>query len=343
MSRPYALHIEVTAPAPAPICKKPVTAPKKKAKQTEAQKDAKSNEWKIILLDFYNDKKGLSQTVYAKIKGLKETTFKRHWRECGLAGLKKNKDEVSEEQVNHILACHFANKRIVSEKAREQAAKLSQYLTDDEQVAILQMCGLVALIGTGGVTDDDQLAIVNEIVSDFCDDVEEEDRIHVCRDVLKRMQEKFKDIVKIKTPASIDPKRAEKATEDTRDSMFSKMEYFVELLNKLGHSPWNSYADVPAHCKYGMDEVGTDTTKRMGKILVPADENGPIFQVTPEGDNKMNHHITLCITTRADGKKENMFFKLFFILKVIIIAALVGCWGGGLDYSRQDPHWLVHP
>eukprot|EP00978_Attheya_sp_CCMP212_P012518 scaffold31242_cov32-Attheya_sp.AAC.1 len=81
------------------------------------------------------------------------------------------------------------------------------------------------------------------------------------------MQKKYRDVVKIKTPASIDPKRAEKATEETRDSMFSRMEYYVELLHKLGLSPWNSYADVPAHCKYGMDKVGTDTTKRMGKIL----------------------------------------------------------------------------
>ena len=160
MSRPYALHIEVTAPAPAPIRKKPVTSPRKKAKQTEVQKDEKSNEWKVILLDFYNNKKGLSQNVYAKIKGLKETTFKRHWRECGLSGLKKRKEEISEDQVNHILACHFANKRAVSEEAKEHAAKLHQYLTDDEQVAVLQMCGLVALIGTGGVTDDDQLAIL---------------------------------------------------------------------------------------------------------------------------------------------------------------------------------------
>ena len=75
MSRPYAVHIDVPAPAPAPIRKPPVNPPKKKSKKTEAQKDEKSNEWKVILLDFY--KKQLSQTVYAKIKGLKETTFLR--------------------------------------------------------------------------------------------------------------------------------------------------------------------------------------------------------------------------------------------------------------------------
>eukprot|EP00978_Attheya_sp_CCMP212_P034691 scaffold146706_cov31-Attheya_sp.AAC.1 len=129
------------------------------------------------------------------------------------------------------------------------------------------MCGLVALIGTGGITDDDQLAIINEIVSESCDNIEEEDHIHICREVLKRMQKKYSDVVKIRTPDSIDPKHAEKETEETRDSMFSRMEYYLELLHKLGLSLWNSYADVPAHCKYGMDEVGIDMTKRMGKIL----------------------------------------------------------------------------
>ena len=139
--------------------------------------------------------------------------------------------------MNHVLLIYFDDKKAVSKKAREHAAKLCAYLTEDEQLSILQMCGLVALIGTGGVTDDDQLAIVSEIDSDFCDDVkEEEDRIHVCREVLKRMQKKYSDVVKIKMPASIDPKRAEKATEETRDSMFSRMEYYVELLNKLGLS-----------------------------------------------------------------------------------------------------------
>ena len=109
--------------------------------------------------------------------------------------MKKN-GVVDEERAKFILAKYF-------EKAKEQGSKLHQYLTDDEQISLLQMCGLVACIGTGGVTDDDQLAIINEIVSESCFDVEEDDRIHVCREVLKNMQEKFKDLVKLKTPASI--------------------------------------------------------------------------------------------------------------------------------------------
>eukprot|EP00978_Attheya_sp_CCMP212_P013184 scaffold33088_cov54-Attheya_sp.AAC.1 len=79
--------------------------------------------------------------------------------------------------------------------------------------------------------------------------------------------------------------------EEMRDLMFSRMEYYIELLHKLGLSWWNLYADVPAHCKYGMDEVGTYTTKRMKKILVPADQLGLIFQITPEQDESSHHHV----------------------------------------------------
>jgi hypothetical protein len=317
MSRPSYYHIDTPPPTPPPARKAAVKKdegkkPKKKTRgQAKAEKERKEFKLTDVLIAYFNDKKEISQNEFSKIRGVPRATFQRHWRDCGLASLKKRGG--CEEQAKHILAIYFAEKTAVSEKARKDASKLCQYLTDDEQVSLLQMCGLVACIGTGGVTDDDQLAIINEIVSESSFDVEEDDRIHVCKEVLKNMQEKFKELVKLKTPASIDPKRAEKATEETRDSMFSRLEYYVELLNKLGLVPWKSFSDVPASCKYGMDEVGTDTTKRMGKILVPAELLGPLFQITPEGDNKMNHHITLCITTRADGKKEMSIFNIVLL------------------------------
>ena len=315
MILPYFHHLNVPPPPmpppPAPKKKAEGKREKKKTKvQAKAAKEMKDLRLKEVLLAYYKDK-NLTQNQFAQIRGVARSTFQRHWRDCGLATLKKN-GVVDEERAKFILAKNFADKTEVSEKAKEQGSKLHQYLTDDKQISLLQMCGLVACIGTGGVTDDDQLAIINEIVSESCFDVEEDDRIHVCREVLKNMQEKFKDLVKLKTPASIDPKRAEKATEETRDTMFSRLEYYVELLHHMGLVPWKSFADVPAHCKYGMDEVGTDTTKRMGKILVLSDYLGPLFQVTPEGDNKMNHHITLCLTTRADGKKNCITLTLFY-------------------------------
>jgi hypothetical protein len=132
---------------------------------------------------------------------------------------------------------------------------LCQYLTGDEQqVLLLQMCGLVVVcIRPGGITDDNHLlAIINEIISESCCDVEEDGHIHVCKELLKDMQHKIKDLVKLKMPPSIGPptpaKRAENATEETWDSMFSRLEYYVKLVvldKKLDLVPWKSFSDVP--------------------------------------------------------------------------------------------------
>eukprot|EP00978_Attheya_sp_CCMP212_P013839 scaffold34908_cov20-Attheya_sp.AAC.1 len=97
MSRPSYYHIDVKPPAPAPACKPPVNSLKKKAKQTEAEKGEKQGKWKDILVAFYKEKTGMSQNYFCKIRGLKETTFKRHWRECGLPTLKKREGVCEEE------------------------------------------------------------------------------------------------------------------------------------------------------------------------------------------------------------------------------------------------------
>ena len=61
---------------------------------------------------------------------------------------------------------------------------------------------------------------------------------------------------------------------------------------------------------YNMDEVGADTTKRRGKILVFGKDYSRVFQLTPEGDGKMNIHVTACVTTRADGKYYTILYFL---------------------------------
>ena len=51
-----------------------------------------------------------------------------------------------------------------------------------------------------------------------------------------------------------------------------------------------------------MDEMAVDVTN-WDKIKVLIGQNEMCcFLKTPEGDKKMNHHITMCITSRADGK-----------------------------------------
>jgi hypothetical protein len=51
-----------------------------------------------------------------------------------------------------------------------------------------------------------------------------------------------------------------------------------------------------------MDEASTDTTKHRSKVIADAADIIRKYTETPEGDDKMNMHITACLTTRADGK-----------------------------------------
>ena len=100
----------------------------------------------------------------------------------------------------------------------------------------------------------------------------------------------------------MDPTRARKATKETRDKVFYKLEAYISTLHRQGKVPWKSYSDIPADKLYNMDKVGSDTTKRRAKVIASANNMMGLFQVMPEGDGKMNMHITACITTRADGK-----------------------------------------
>jgi len=54
-----------------------------------------------------------------------------------------------------------------------------------------------------------------------------------------------------------------------------------------------------------MDELGNDTTKHRKKVVVAKTTDSKAlraFVKTPEGDGRMPWHITVCLTTRADGK-----------------------------------------
>ena len=53
---------------------------------------------------------------------------------------------------------------------------------------------------------------------------------------------------------------------------------------------------------YNMDEVAVDTTQYRNKVICSKEFAKRCFSVTPEGDGKMNFHVSIAFTTRADGK-----------------------------------------
>jgi hypothetical protein len=109
--------------------------------------------------------------------------------------------------------------------------------------------------------------------------------------------------VKVVEAGSLDPARSRKATQETRDAVFFKLDRFIKTLHETVKVPWKSFSEVPADKKFNMDEVSNDTTKHRSRIIADALYMVRRFQLTPEGDGRMNMHITVCITTRADGKR----------------------------------------
>jgi len=51
-----------------------------------------------------------------------------------------------------------------------------------------------------------------------------------------------------------------------------------------------------------MDELAMDTTKHKQKVIGDKLNKSRTFIITPEGDGKMNHHVTVYLMSRADGK-----------------------------------------
>jgi len=65
----------------------------------------------------------------------------------------------------------------------------------------------------------------------------------------------------------LNPKRAQQATSDTRDAMFSKLNAYIQLFFGMGKVPWKTYNDIPASAIYNIDEVGNNTTIHRNKFL----------------------------------------------------------------------------
>jgi hypothetical protein len=232
------------------------------------------------------------------------------------SGLKSMRDD-DRSDIEMVLAVNCYVKELTQSKSDRAKipSRANSYLTRNEELCIVQVVVLLAGMGHG-VSKDDVIELIDEYVN-LDEDVRQ--RVATTENVFRKMRQRHPTIMKIVSAGSLDPARARKATKETRDKVFYKLEAYISTLYRQGKVPWKSYSDIPADKLYNMDEVGSDTTKRRAKVIASANNMARLFQVTPEGDGKMNMHITACITTRADGK------------------SLVGCWGGGR--ARTSGPW----
>ena len=175
----------------------------------------------------------------------------------------------------------------------------NRYLTYINEKLVVNSAKILAASGQG-LTPEELIDLINVIINENVDScLKEPVLIKVVHNLLARNKELHQTV---KSASSLDPKRANQTKEDTQDSMFTKLQNCIVLLNQCNIFEEENFADISSKQLYNMDEVAVDTTKRRGKIICGVDLMKRLFQITPEGDNKMNVHITLALTSRADGE-----------------------------------------
>ena len=78
----------------------------------------------------------------------------------------------------------------------------------------------------------------------------------------------------------------------------------------MGKISWKTFREVPKANIYNMDEVSTETSKHLKKIIGSKDNLGRAFQITPKGDGQMSFYITMYVSTCADGLYKVLIEKL---------------------------------
>jgi hypothetical protein len=225
-------------------------------------------------------------------------SFLRHWENSGLKGMSKAKKPV--DQAKTVLCSYLATLKSNS-KSTEAATSVNRYLSADEEMLFLQIVRGLGCCAKG-VTKREAMAMIDDIVNE---NVDKRVQVQCSEKVFRKMMQKHPDLVKLISAGSLDPARARKATLATRDAVFYKLDAYIRNLYKMGKVPWRSYREIPCEKIYNMDEASTDTTKHRSKVIADAADIIRKYTETPEGDDKMNMHITACLTTRADGKFKN--------------------------------------
>jgi len=257
------------------------------------------------LLKFFMQDQQEPLHTFVKKENINRSTFRRFYVESGLLNLKEggNSDEA---QARLCLNAYFEKKTKNRSYRTSNATMATKYLTDNEELAIIQLCRLLGGMGYG-ITRDELQDIVSSITN-F--DLDERDAISVSDKVVRGLFSRHGDLLKIVQASSLDPKRAKQACMQTRDAMFAKLDSYICLLKAINLVPWQTYQEIPPNCLFNMDELGNDTTKHRKKVIVGKTQQEAkemrTFVKTPEGDGRMPFHITVCLTTRADGKQTKL-------------------------------------
>lgn len=273
----------------------PVTATTKKV-QVKKYKQAYNDTTLLKLaLEWYKSSYSVRAFCRAN-QQIPKNTFQRHVNRSKLFEMKARDESIV--LASKVFQAYLKQLAVNVSSRTETSHDFHHYLTNDEELQLVEMLRVMSAMGFG-ISSHEAREIINTIVNH---DEPEVSHIECSNKVLHRIFKTYPDL-QTSMAASLDPQRAVKATEEVRNTMFGKLEAYIQILKVANKVSWESYQDIPKDCIYNMDEVGTDTTKHRGKIIGSSlNSMARPFQRTPEGDGKMNMHVTCCLTTRADGE-----------------------------------------
>ena len=203
--------------------------------------------------------KSLSEFV-AYHSNIPKTTFMCHYKDSKLKEMKGRKEALEKARV--ASAVYFANLLKFKSNRTQKASWTNRYLTNDEELAFIHIMRIIGNMGHG-VTHQEAISMIDKHVHGKVDG---QDAVKCSEKFLCAILNQNKEI-KLGSAGSLDPQHAKKATKDTRDVMFTKLDACIRNLNAMKLVSWKLYRDVPADSIYNMDEVGTDTTKHRSKII----------------------------------------------------------------------------
>ena len=230
-------------------------------------------------------------------------TISERFNLCKLNEL-KGKENLTFQECAEIYDTWFTKKEKNRLDSLKQHHKSNEHLTDEEQKILLECCTILSACARG-LTEGELLDIISGIV---CEREDERQRIEPSIDVVYCLLQKYPDLrSKVRMSAALDPLWAAQASEETRATFFTKLNNYIEMLHSLKYLPETNYGELCASRNgltrlYNMDEVAVDTTQHRNKVICSKEYAKRCFSITPEGDGKMNFHVSIALTTRADGK-----------------------------------------
>ena len=145
-----------------------------------------------------------------KKEGMNQSTFRRFFVESGLQNLKENGVQ-DEEQAKKLLHAYFESKTKNRSSHPKNASKATRYLSENEELSIVQLCHLLGSMGYG-ITRDELQSFISTITNwqiDECESVE------VSEKIVRGLFRRHGDLLKLVQAASLDPKQAKQASKET--------------------------------------------------------------------------------------------------------------------------------